>query len=256
MEGFESNRFAGNLDDYEEDFEEEEDIENHEKISPEGAAKKLESIQTEYKNFETPENQNRMKVLEEVFDEFNRQRQGMAVFFGGSLNAGQSMEGSDIEVQILTDGSFDQAAAKKLLSDKIHEKIGKEIEVDTWGDFIDLSKVKKSLEEIEATGKTKDMSDILSLYFYFHLSFLHMGMDCKPIISNIQSLRFKSIVLDEALRSLGAYRLHGMKPFFKNSFKKYKERLENNPKFTSLSKEEQKEILATIGNLEHEFLNY
>jgi len=52
----------------------------------------LRSVQVEYEKFETPENQRRKKALQEIFDEFEKKGRKVAVFFGGSLSAGQSIE--------------------------------------------------------------------------------------------------------------------------------------------------------------------
>ena len=71
--------------------------------SLQSAAYNLRSIQLEYEKFETSENQQRKKALQEIFDEFEEEGHKVAVFFGGSLSAGRSVETSDIEVQLLAD---------------------------------------------------------------------------------------------------------------------------------------------------------
>lgn len=216
----------------------------------------LRSIQAEYEKFETPENQRRKKVLQEIFDEFEQEAHKIAVFFGGSLAAGQSLENSDIEVQLLADENGGQEQTKQLLSERIHQKLGEEVKVDFWGQFVNLSQVRESLDEINNTGSTKKLSGILDLYFAFQLSHLRMGIDCRPLISQIESLRYKSTVLNNSLNNLSKNRLPDKKRFFARSFEKYRDRLRNNPNFSNLSEGEKKKIIERLDMLEHQFINF
>lgn len=216
----------------------------------------LRAIQAEYEKFETPENQRRKKALQEIFDEFEKEGHRVAVFFGGSLAAGQSIEASDIEVKLLANESAEQEQTKLLLSERIHQKLGEEVEVDFWGQFVDLLRAKEALDEIENTGSTQNLSGILDLYFAFQLSHLRMGVDCQSLISKIESLRYKSVVLNNSLNALNENRLLNKKRFFAESFRKYRDRLKNNPNFSSLSEEEQRKVTDRVDILERQFVNF
>lgn len=216
----------------------------------------LRSIQDEYAKFETPENQRRKKALQEIFDEFEKEGHKVAVFFGGSLSAGQSIESSDIEVQLLADETLKQEQIKNLLTEKIHQKLGEEVEVDFWGNYVDLSQVKEALDEIESTSSTNNLSGILDLYFAFQLSHLRNGIDCQPLISRIDSLRYKSVVLNNRLNDLNENRLPDKKRFFARSFGKYRDRLRNNPNFSNLSEQEQRKVTERLDMSEHQFINF
>lgn len=224
--------------------------------SLQSSAEVLRSIRVEYKKFETPENHRRKKALQEIFDEFEKEGRKVAVFFGGSLSAGQSIESSDIEVQLVEDEGTEQEQTKQLLSERIHQKLGEEVKVDFWGQVVNLSQVKEALDEIETTGTTQNLSGILDLYFAFQLSHLRMGVDCHPLISRIDALRYKSVVLNNSLKTLCKMRLSNKKHLFARSFGKYRDRLKNNPIFSNLPIEEQDKVTQRLDMLEQQFIHF
>ena len=221
------------------------------------SARVLRSIQTEYEKFETLENKRRKKALREIFDEFRREGRRIVAFFGGSLETGQSLESSDIDVRLLANEGGGQKQTKQLLSERIHQKLGKEVKVDFyfWGQFVDLLQVKRALDEINATGTTKKLAGVLDLYFAFQVFHLRMGVDCHRLISKVESLRYKSIVLNNGLNALNKNRLPEKRRFLAGSFGKYRERLRENPNFPNLSEEEQRKIYKRLDTLEHQFIN-
>ncbi|MCA9372217.1 nucleotidyltransferase domain-containing protein [Candidatus Woesebacteria bacterium] len=213
----------------------------------------LRTIERIYSKFETDENKRRKNALIEILTGLESEGHKITVFFGGSIVVGQAIESSDIDISLVTE--LEDDPAQRLLEERISQKLPG-VKVDVWQKPVNLTDINKSLDEIERTESTADISQILTIYYVFHLSGFCIGQAVEPIISRIERLADQNIPLKSAIESLVKVRLNVMGGFFFRSFQKYRTRIFENSNYKQLDENEKQEYISSLDYNENRFFTF
>lgn len=219
------------------------------------------NIRVAYLRFQTQESLDRVIALDRALAVLYKEGLVADFLVGGSLALGQSTGKSDIDIfGVVTSDEIQARMAIKAYEEKIHQELGKRIELPVTGAVHHFT-TKSLFHYLDSEDFVEPVHNppgyarpYLRDFNYSYQINLGVGSCRNSLVERLESLKTGNINMARVLNTV--FTISMLAGSFHASFNKYMERLSQHPQFSALSRIERNQFLSSLDEQQSLFLAY